>query len=183
MYETHPISQVQWKDVNSISANDWNPNIVQSSEFKLLKFSLLRQGWIQPILVSTAGEDKYEVIDGYHRWSLAKTDQEVHARTGGKVPVVILDLTVPERKLLTVRINRAKGSHAAFKMHEIVFSLINDYQYTVEQVCEGIGADPYEVNTLLMKNLFEKKEVARVPYSKSWIPMKAEKPKKEKVEQ
>lgn len=177
MFENHPISNVKWMDVNSIHANGWNPNVVQSSELKLLKFSLLRQGWIQPILVSTSPDGQIELIDGYHRWNLTKTDPEVFEKTGGMVPAVVMELSVPERMLLTIRINRAKGSHIAFKMHEIVDDLVNIHQYTVPQICEGIGADPYEVDTLLMKNLFQKKDVQRTPYSKSWVPMKAEKVK------
>lgn len=171
--EDHPISNVQWVDCNRLRANSWNPNIVQVSELALLRFSLLKQGWIQPILVSDENnDDTFEVTDGYHRWSLCKTDAAVFALTEGKVPVVVLKLTVPERMLLTVRINRAKGSHAAFKMHEIVYSLHHDHGYDVPSICEGIGADKFEVNTLLQRNVFEKKDVARIPYSRTWIPEK-----------
>ena len=91
-----PISNVEWIDVELLEANDYNPNVVFTNELKLLKFSLLRQGWIQPVLVCR-NNDRYTIIDGFHRSSLVKTDKEVNEFTNGKVPVVILDINVAER--------------------------------------------------------------------------------------
>lgn len=173
--ENHPISRIQWEDVNHLKANSYNPNVVMTPELKLLKFSLLKQGWIQPILVSHDPEDEdkcFEVIDGFHRWTICKTDPEVNAMTGSKVPVVVMELTKAERMMLTVRINRAKGNHMAIKMHEIVSELHHVHGCTIEQIGAGLGADKHEVETLLMENVFKKKDVANVPYSKAWVPAK-----------
>lgn len=169
----HPVSQVEWIHVNQLQANMYNPNVVLTAEMKLLKFSIIRQGWIQPILVCKGAEqDTYEIIDGYHRFTLAKTDSEVNALTSSLIPVVILDLTKPERMLLTIRINRAKGNHVAVKMHDIVAELINVHKYPIEKVAEGIGGTKEEVKLLLMDDIFQKKNVANTPYSKSWIPQR-----------
>jgi len=171
----HPVSRIQWVDANTLKANSYNPNVVMSPEMKLLKLSLMLQGWIQPILVSHDPDDpdrQYEVIDGYHRFTLCKTDPEVNHMTKGFVPVVVLELTKPERMMLTIRINRAKGNHMAIRMHDIVAALHNDFGVTIPEICEGIGADKHEVETLLMENIFQKKDVANVPYSKSWVPNK-----------
>ena len=173
--ENHPISRIQWVDVNSLKANSYNPNVVMSPEMKLLKLSLKLQGWIQPILVSHDPEDQerqFEVIDGYHRFTLCKTDPEVNSLTQGLVPVVVLELTRAQRMMLTIRINRAKGNHMAIKMHEIVASLHNEHGVSIQDICTGIGADKHEVETLLMENIFQKKDVANVPFSKAWIPAK-----------
>lgn len=173
-YDAQPVSRIVWVDINFIYANDYNPNVVLTPEMKLLKYSLLYQGWIQPLLVAhqvQGGEQStYEIIDGFHRWNLAKTDRDVNAMTGGKVPVVDLTLSEAERMLLTIRINRAKGTHVAVKMHEIVYALFHEHNYSVAQISQGIGADKHEVNTLLMKNVFEKKKVATTSYSKAWVP-------------
>lgn len=166
----HPISNIQWVDVSLLQANDYNPNVVVSPEFKLLKFSLLTQGWIQPILVCPKGEG-YEIIDGFHRATLAKTDKDVAALADGKVPVCIMELDEAERKMLTIRINRAKGSHVAVRMHEIVVSLINEHGYSIKQVCEGIGADKSEVELLLTDNVFKKFDIENTPYSRAWEPL------------
>lgn len=167
----HPVSNIQWLDVNLLDANDWNPNYVQGPEMKLLAFSLRKQGWIQPILVCPQpGTDRCTIIDGFHRHLVTKTDKNVWAMTGGKVPVVLMNLTEAERMLLTIRINRAKGSHEAFKMHEIITKVVHEHGLSVAEVCAEIGADANEVETLLMRDVFEKKEVDKYNYSKAWVP-------------
>ena len=162
-----PISKIQWVDVNKLTANDYNPNVVFNKEMELLKFSILKQGWIQPILVT----DKFVIIDGFHRASIVKVDKEVNKMTNGKVPVVIMNLSEPERMLLTIRINRAKGSHVAVKMSDIIKSLVKDYGVPIKNICEEIGATKDEVELLLLKDVFDKYKIDKnSKYSRAWIP-------------
>jgi ParB-like chromosome segregation protein Spo0J len=164
---THPIDNIQWKSVDSLSSNDYNPNVVFSQEMALLKHSLLSSGWIQPILVTEDGT----IIDGFHRATLAKTDKEVRALTGGKVPCAVISQSEPERIMLTIRINRAKGSHTAYKMSDCAMSLANVHGLTVAEICEGIGATKDEVELLLCENVFAAKGINEsTKYSKAWIP-------------
>lgn len=165
----HPIDQIEWTDVNDLHSNDYNPNVCGGLEYQLLKHSIKKQGWIQPVLADRA---THTIIDGFHRWNLTRTDKEVYAMTGGKVPVAFLDIDESERKMLTVRINRAKGVHVAFRMHELVASLVREHDLTIEEVAEGIGATTHEIETLLMEDVFEKKDVANTAYSKAWRPRK-----------
>lgn len=165
--EDMPISRVQWIDVEQLQANDYNPNVVFSKEMELLKFSLLRSGWIQPILVT----QNNVIIDGFHRATLAKADKKVHELTNGKVPVVVMNLSEPERMLLTIRINRAKGSHIAVKMSDIIHKLVNEYGMPIKDICSGIGATKDEVELLLLDNVFKKHNVDKdSKYSKAWVP-------------
>lgn len=166
--EEMPISTVQWVDVSKLQANDYNPNYVQKPEMELLKFSILKQGWIQPILVT----QDYVIIDGFHRASIAKADKEVAAMTGGKVPVVVMDMTEPERMLLTIRINRAKGNHAAVKMADIIHQLVNDYGISIKTICTEIGAKKDEIELLMLDDVFKKYEIdENSKYSKAWYPV------------
>lgn len=168
---THPISRIEWVDVNRMEANDWNPNHVMEPEMRLLAFSIISQGWIQPILVwPDPDSGKLVIIDGFHRHLVMKTNKEVWAMTGGMVPVVIMDMTKQDRMLLTIRINRAKGSHSAFKMHKIVNYLLTDGGLTPQEVAKQIGADISEVNLLVQEGVFENKQVATTNYSKAWFP-------------
>lgn len=162
----HPISRIQWIPVDELSANDYNPNFVLTKELELLKFSLLAQGWIQPILVT---QDKV-VIDGFHRSSLCRTDNQVREMTGGLVPCCVMELTEPDRMMLTVRINRAKGVHSAVKMHEMVSKLFHEHKLTIKQICAGLGATKDEVDLLLKENVFKKLEVEKHEYSRAWEP-------------
>lgn len=167
--EEMPISNIQWVDVDLLTANDYNPNVVFSKEMELLKFSILKNGWIQPILVT----QDYQIIDGFHRTSIAKMDKQLRKMTDGKVPVVIMNLSEPERMLLTIRINRAKGSHIAIKMSEIIKKLINDYGISPKTICEEIGATKDEIDVLQMDNIFKHFDFNKESkYSKAWYPSK-----------
>jgi ParB-like chromosome segregation protein Spo0J len=169
--EDHPINKVQWLDVNLLESNDYNPNHVMEPEMKLLAFSILAQGWIQPILVWKKPDgDKYLIIDGFHRHLVTKTNAQVWAMSDGKVPVVVMDMTEAERMLLTIRINRAKGNHSGLRMHEIVTEVIENHGMTIPEVCAAIGADRDEVETLLAKDVFEKKQVDKFKHSTAWVP-------------
>jgi ParB-like chromosome segregation protein Spo0J len=161
-----PIDNIQWVDVDKLTANDYNPNVVFNQELKLLKFSILKQGWIQPILVT----QNYEIIDGYHRASLAKTDKDVNNLTKNKVPVVIMEMSEAERKCLTIRINRAKGSHIALKMSDIIKSLVEEHGMSFNDIAKEIGATKDEIELLLMDNVFKSLDIENKEFSKAWYP-------------
>lgn len=76
----HPIDSIEWIDAELLTANDYNPNVVLRHEFRLLEHSLLKNGWIQPILVT---QDNV-IIDGFHRVTLAKTSKKVKALSAAK---------------------------------------------------------------------------------------------------
>lgn len=165
--ENMPISNIEWIDVDELNANDYNPNVVFTKEKELLKFSIIKNGWIQPILTT----EENIIIDGFHRATLAKTDKEVKELTNGKVPVVRMKLSEPERMLLTIRINRAKGSHIAVKMGDIIKKLINNYGISKKEIMEQIGATKDEIELLMLDNVFKKYEFnEESEYSKAWVP-------------
>ena len=164
MYKQDPISNVKWISVDELDANDYNPNVVLNQELRLLEFSLLKNGWIQPILVS---KDNI-IIDGYHRSFLSRTSKKVREKYDSKVPCVVMDITEAERMLLTIRINRAKGNHVAIKMHEIITELVDKHKLTFEEIMEGIGCTKQEVELLYKKGVFDALNIKEHKYSKAW---------------
>lgn len=164
MYKQDPISNVKWISVDELDANDYNPNVVLNQELRLLEFSLLKNGWIQPILVS---KDNV-IIDGYHRSFLSRTSKKVREKYNSKVPCVVMDITEAERMLLTIRINRAKGNHVAIKMHEIITELVDKHKLTFEEIMEGIGCTKQEVELLYKKGVFDALNIKEHKYSKAW---------------
>lgn len=167
LIEDMPINNVEWVDVNKLDANSYNPNVVLNAEMELLKLSILKNGWIQPILVN----QDYIIIDGFHRASLAMSSESVNELTNGKVPCVVMNLSEPERMMLTIRINRAKGNHVAIKMSDIVHTLVYDYGISPEEVGRQIGAELDEIELLLRDNVFQKYNLKKTTkYSQAWIP-------------
>lgn len=164
----HPIENIEWLHCSELTANDYNPNVVLNQEMALLKFSLLKQGWVQPILVTA----DHQIIDGFHRWWLTGNDKDVAAMSGGAVPCAVLELSEAERMLLTIRINRAKGNHVAFKMHELVSTLYNELGVDKATIAAEIGANTHEIDLLLQADVFAAKNIKEHKYSKAWIPVK-----------
>ena len=161
-----PIDDIQWIHFSQLTANDYNPNVVMNQELKLLELSILQNGWLHPILINK----DLTVIDGFHRYSLTKISEKVQGMTGGMIPTIVLDLTEAERMLLTIRINRAKGSHIAFKMADIVKKLITEYEYSPKEVAKQIGATKAEIDLLLQEDVFKKLDIQNHEYSKAWYP-------------
>ena len=117
-----PINTILWLKTELLQANDYNPNAVFSPELKLLERSILKTGWVQPILVSK----DYTIIDGFHRYSLSKDSTRIKGKYHGFCPCAVLDVDRSEAMILTVRMNRAKGSHIALRMSAMVKELANN---------------------------------------------------------
>ncbi len=142
-----PIAQVEWVDRTSIGPNDYNPNHQPPPEHKLLKVSILEDGWTQPIVVFDDGSgDKPAIVDGEHRWRCS-ADKDIAALTNGKVPIVRIVKDRSSRIMSTVRHNRARGNHDVTQMSQLIRELFeagND----MEQVCFLLGMEDEEVNRL-----------------------------------
>lgn len=169
----HPIDNIEWVDPATLDPNDYNPNRVLRAELRLLEHSILQQGWIQPILVNDDGV----IIDGYHRWGLALQSKAIRDAYGATVPVCRLPITRAEAMMLTVRINRAKGKHQAIDMSRIVTDLHAEHGLTLDEIAQGVGATPDELDMLLKQDVFEAKETENWTYTPAWYP----KPRNERV--
>ena len=162
-----PIERIEWRLAATLNANGWNPNLMHGPEMQLLERSILRTGWVQPILITTEGT----IIDGFHRCALARNSPAMLEAYSGRVPCAVLDIELPEAMVLTVRMNRAKGVHVALRMAELVHRLVNDYHMPPEQLAIDIGATMAEVNLLLQDGVFKAKQIAEHKYSKAWYPI------------
>lgn len=142
-----PINKVEWVDREAIEPNDYNPNKQPPPEFRLLKVSLLEDGWTQPIVVFDEGKGKKPVIvDGEHRWKTA-ADPEIAALTDGLVPIVRIKGNRAHRMMSTIRHNRARGEHHVLPMAEIIREMLDG------------GVDAEEIQFLLQ---MEDEEVERL---------------------
>lgn len=141
--ENQPVSNIQWVDRDKLHANQYNPNHVSPREMRLLKISIVEDGWTQPIVARTDGQ----IVDGFHRWLTSDT-QEVRAMTGGKVPVVYLDVPPEHQMMSTIRHNRARGNHGVLKMAEIVRHLVDNENLSFEEVGNRLQMEEEEVDRL-----------------------------------
>ena len=119
-----PVYNVKSIPIEKIRANSYNPNSVAPPEMELLEISILEDGYTMPVVCyQVPGEDMYEIVDGYHRYTVLKTSKRVFDREGGKLPVVVIDKDESNRMASTIRHNRARGSHSIDLMSNIVSEL------------------------------------------------------------
>jgi len=69
-------------------------------------------------------EDKYEIVDGFHRYLVMKTSERIYNREHGMLPVAVIDKELSERMASTIRHNRARGAHSVELMSNIVSELV-----------------------------------------------------------
>ena len=86
-----PVYSVLSIPVEKIQANSYNPNSVASPEMKLLELSIWEDGYTMPVVCYyIADEDTYEIVDGFHRYTVLKTSKRIFERENGCLPVVII---------------------------------------------------------------------------------------------
>lgn len=120
-----PVYNVKAIPIEKIRANSYNPNSVAPPEMALLEISIWEDGYTMPVVCYyLPDEDMYEIIDGFHRYTVLKTSKRVFEREGGKLPVVVIDKDESNRMASTIRHNRARGSHSIDLMSNIVSELV-----------------------------------------------------------
>lgn len=171
--DNQPVSTIQWVPAASVRANDYNPNFVAPPELRLLKVSILADGWTQPLVVRELdppeGDVRFELVDGYHR-SIMGLDPEVAALTDGYVPVVALR-AVPEehRKMSTIRHNRARGSHHVLKMADLVAEL-HAKGTPKDRIAMLLQMETEEVDRMLDRGQMTKYGPSD-EFSNAWVPV------------
>ncbi len=135
-----PLSTLQWVSRKIVKPNNYNPNKVSDQNLKLLKQSILTNGWTLPIVV----RPDFTIIDGFHRWMVAG-EEPLLSMLDGKVPVVIVDHKDKSGDIYgTVTHNRARGTHLLGPMKAIVKELMDEGK-SVEEIGKQLGMRPEEI--------------------------------------
>jgi ParB-like chromosome segregation protein Spo0J len=162
-----PVSNVRWVHMDKVVANNYNPNKCAPAEMRLLYLSIKADGFTQPIVtVYDADQDKYIVVDGFHRSLVCRTYPDIAERTGGRVPIVVIDKPINDRMASTVRHNRARGKHSVDGMASMVFTMLEN-GWQDDAICNELGLEAEELVRLKhitgFSKLFED-----IEYRKSW---------------
>ena len=161
-----PVDCVVWVKSEKVVANDYNPNAVAPPEMDLLKTSIMNDGYTQPIVVFEE-EDKYTVVDGFHRNRVGKECRQVTERIKGYLPITIIRQERKDRGdriAATIRHNRARGKHKIDAMSDIVIEL-KKRNWSDEKIGRELGMEPDEVLRLAqitgLAEMFKDKEFSR----------------------
>lgn len=162
-----PVYGIKPVPIDKIQANTYNPNHVAPPEMKLLYESIKNDGYTMPIVCYyLEDEDKYEIVDGYHRYTVMLTHKDIYERERGLLPVSVIDKPISDRMASTIRHNRARGEHSIELMTNIVAELSKSGMSDA-WIMKNIGMDAEELLRLKqlsgLQELFKDKD-----FSKSW---------------
>ena len=162
-----PVYNVQPVPIDKIQANAYNPNKVAPSEMNLLYKSILEDKYTMPIVCYYLKDvDKYEIVDGFHRYTTMLNHKDIYDRENGCLPVVVIDKDLSNRMASTIRHNRARGTHSIELMTNIVADLV-DSGMSDQWIMKNIGMEAEELLRLKqisgLASLFKDKD-----FSKGW---------------
>ena len=162
-----PVYEIKAVPIEKIQANAYNPNHVAPPEMKLLYESIKNDGYTMPIVCYyLKNEDKYEIVDGYHRYTVMLTHKDIYERERGLIPVSVINKDVSDRMASTIRHNRARGEHSIELMTNIVAELSKSGKSDA-WILKNIGMDAEELLRLKqlsgLQELFKDKD-----FSRSW---------------
>jgi ParB-like chromosome segregation protein Spo0J len=153
--------------IDKVQANDYNPNTVAPPEMELLETSIWEDGYTQPVVTFyDEKNDKYIVVDGFHRFLILKNSERIRERERGMLPVVVIDKEMGDRMASTIRHNRARGTHNIELMSTIVLELV-EMGKGDRWICKHIGMSQDELLRLKqitgLASLFQNRD-----FSASW---------------
>jgi len=140
-----PVYNVVGVPFEKIQANSYNPNSVAPPEMKLLYQSIKEDGYTMPIVCYyLADKDRYEIVDGFHRYTVMLKHRDIYERENGCLPVVVIEKDISNRMASTIRHNRARGSHSIELMSNIVSELVQAGM-SDSWILKNIGMDADEL--------------------------------------
>lgn len=87
-----PVYNIQRIPIEKIQANAYNPNSVAPPEMKLLYQLIKEDGYTMPIVCYYIPDvDKYEIVDGFHRYTTMLKHKDIYEREEGYLPVSVID--------------------------------------------------------------------------------------------
>lgn len=158
-----PVYNIKKIPVEKIQANDYNPNKVATKEMELLYTSIKEDGYTMPIVCYYDKEnDKYILVDGFHRYRVCKEHKDIYEREDGCLPVSVIEKDLNDRMASTIRHNRARGKHEVELQANLVAMLKEGW--SEDKIMKELGMTLEEVQRLLgLTGIFS--EIKGVPYS------------------
>lgn len=168
-----PVYNVIAVPLEKIAPNDYNPNVMAPPEIKLLYDSIKADGYTMPIVCYYNKEqDKYVIVDGFHRYRVMKDYPDIYARERGMMPVSVIDKPLSERMASTIRHNRARGSHDVDLMSNIIRDL-HDIGRSDAWISKHLGMDKDEI--LRLKQITGLAALFRdINFGQAWRPADAD---------
>jgi len=147
-----------------LRANHYNPNFVSKDKMRLLRQSVLDNGFCFPVVsIWDEDEEVLTIVDGFHRFTVAGPDWLDLSH----VPAVVLEHDISARMYATVQFNKARGVHQVDLDADVIRALIEQGQ-SEEEISVHLGIDPETIHRY--KQLTGIAELFKnADYSTSWM--------------
>lgn len=147
--------------LDSLFANEYNPNRMASVEMELLDECIRKFGFLFPIICVWCEElKKYRIVDGFHRYESLRRINASHAK------ILPLTLSYHDAVQLTVLMNRIKGMHQVERMSDLIKKL-SDLGLEDEEIQKNLGMEVEEYMRL-RQQLGIAHAFRNSQYSRSW---------------
>lgn len=136
----NPVLRVQLININQISPNGYNPNKVAEKELRLLLESITQDGYTMPIVViksQVEGEDKYVIVDGFHRYFTMVNSKTIREKNHGFIPCSVISGEKADIIASTIRHNKARGKHNVMGDTNCIKQMLETKSQ--EEVCKALG--------------------------------------------
>lgn len=130
---------------------------------ELLYTSIKEDGYTMPIVCYYDEQnDKYIVVDGFHRYRTIMEHKDIFERENGCLPVSVIEKDINDRMASTIRHNRARGKHEVELQANLVKMLKDGWDEI--KIMKELGMTLEEVQRLLgLTGIFS--EIKGIPYS------------------
>lgn len=116
MKDNKPL-EIKHLPLAKLSPNNWNCNKMSEQMEQKLRAYVQQEGLVQAVVARPIGKDQFEIVDGYHRFEIAK-------KLGFKtIPCVILNLDDKRARILSINMNELKGQPVQNLLAEIIHDL------------------------------------------------------------
>ncbi|GKX68446.1 nucleoid occlusion protein [Inconstantimicrobium mannanitabidum] len=126
-------NEIIYIDINKIIPNTYQPRkFFDQDALNELSQSIKQFGIIQPLTIRKLGE-RYELVAGERRWRAARLAEIT------EVPCTLVDITDTESAEIALLENLQREDLNFIEEAEAYFNLINDHNFTQEQIAERMG--------------------------------------------
>lgn len=141
--------------IAQLKPNSWNPNRQTARQYEAEIESILSNGFVMPIVARQKSANSYEIIDGEHRYralnEIIENDmQGKHnipaIKETKSVPVIVLNISEPEAKRLTIILNETRGSANTAELSALLSELSETFQ---NELITGLPYTASELDHLL----------------------------------
>lgn len=164
-----PINNISWVEIEKLKPAEWRTTHTLKPDLKVLAGSILDFGWTSPIVVQ---KDSFKIIDGFHRWVCAQSEQ-VKKIGNGKVPIVIVDVDEIDAMLMHVRLNRGRGDVVTKHLSNLVRSVVHSKKYSIEQIKDLLTMSNSEIAAMVDGTVIKQRKIKEHTYSRAWVPIEA----------